>query len=78
MSHRFTGRHVVALIHTILTPSKQILPLAPKYYIFFAEAINTICKFYGITRPSIEFTIYRSEHSDNYTKEAVKRIQDSL
>jgi hypothetical protein len=63
---------------TFLTPSKQILPLAPKYCIFFAEAMHIICKFYGITRPSIEFTIYWSEHSDNYTKGAVKRIQDSL
>ena len=78
MSHRCTDRHGVALIHTILTPSKQILPLAPKYCIFFAEAIHIICKFYGITRPSIEFTIYWSEHSDNYIKGAVKRIQDSL
>jgi hypothetical protein len=70
---QFSGRHVDPLGHIILIPSQPVFVLSPLCCVISGEAINTNCIVFGLTRPGLEPTIYRTrcEIANHYTTEAV-------
>jgi hypothetical protein len=66
-------RHVALLGHIILIPSQPVFALSPQCCVLGGEATNTNLIFFGLTRPGLERTIYRTrgEHANNYTTDMV-------
>jgi hypothetical protein len=46
--------------HIILIPSQPVFALSPKWCVLSGETTNTNCIVFGLTRPGLEPTIYRT------------------
>ena len=66
-------RHVAPLGHIILIPSQPVFALTPYCYVLSGEATHTNFIVFGLTRPRLETTTYRTrdEHANHYTTDAV-------
>ena len=66
-------RHVDPLGHIILIPSQPVFALFPYCCVLSGEATNTNFIVFGLTRPGLEPTIYRTrgEHDNYYATDAV-------
>ena len=73
LKQQSTGRHVAPHGHIILIPSQAGFALTPYWCVPSGEATNTNFKVFGLTRPGLEPTIYRTrgEHANHYTTDAV-------
>jgi hypothetical protein len=67
------GRHVAPPGHIILIPNKSVFAVTPWYCKSSGEAANTNFIVFGLIRPGIEPTIYRTqgEHANHRTTDAV-------
>ena len=67
-------RHVAPLWHIILIPSQPVFVLSPQCCVLCEEATNTNFIIFGLTRPVLEPTIYRTrgEHANYYATDAVE------
>ena len=68
LKQQFAGRHIAPLGHIILIPSQPVC-----YCVLSGEATNTNFKVFGLTRPGLEPTIYRTrgEHANHYATDVV-------
>ena len=66
-------RDVTSLGHIILIPSQPVFALSPKCCMLSGEATNTNFIIFGLARPGLETTIYRTqgEHDNHYATDAV-------
>jgi len=73
LKQQSADRHVAILGHIILIPSQPVFALSPKCCVLSGEATNTNFIVFGLTRPGLERTIYRTrgEHANNYTTDKV-------
>ena len=57
----------------ILIPSHPVFALTPLCCVLSGEATNNNLKVFGLTRPGLKPTIYRTrgEHANHYTTDAV-------
>ena len=57
----------------ILILSQPVFALSPECCVLSGEATNTNFKVFGLTRPGLESTIYRTrgEHANHYATDAV-------
>ena len=69
-------RHVAPIGHNILIPSQPVFALFPYCCVLSGEATNTNFIVFGLTRPELEPTIFRTrnEHANHYTTDAVQII----
>ena len=67
------GKHVAPLWHIILIPSQPVFALSPWCCVLGGEATNIIFVVFGLTRPGLEPTIYRTrgEHVNHYATDVV-------
>ena len=74
LKQQSAGRHVAPLAHIILIPSQPVFALSPKCCVLSGEATNTNFIVYGLIRPGLEPTIYRTrgEHANHYATDVVK------
>ena len=72
------ARHVAPLGHITLIPSQPVFALSPYCCVFSGEATNTNCIVFGLTRPELEPTIYRTrdEHANHNTTDTVTTVDD--
>ena len=80
LKQQSADRHVAPLGHVILIPSDQSL-----FFLFNAACLPekqqiSICIVFGMTRPGLEPTIYRTrgEHSNHYATDAVRIIRSCM
>jgi hypothetical protein len=73
LKQQSAGRHVAPLRHIILILSQPVFALSPECCVLSGEATNTNFKVFGLTRPGLESTIYRTrgEHANHYATDAV-------
>ena len=64
---------IAPLGHIILIPSQPVFALSPWRCVLSGESTNTNFNVFGLTRPRIEPTIYRTqrEHAYHYATDAV-------
>ena len=69
------GRHVAPLGHIILIPSQPVFSLTPCNSVISREATNSNYIVYGLIRPRLEPTIYRTrgEHAYHYITDVVTK-----
>ena len=74
LKQQSAGRNVAPLAHIILIPSQPVFALSPKCCVLSGEATNTNCIGFGLIRPGLEPTIYRTrgEHVNHYATDVVK------
>jgi len=62
--------------HIILIPSQPLFALCSYCCVLRGEAIHTNFIVFGLTRPGLETTIYRTrgEHANHYVTDAVSCI----
>ena len=72
LKQQFAGRHVTPLGHIIL--SQLVFAPSVQCCVLNGEAANDNFIIFGLTRPGLEPTIYRtrSEHDNHYTTAAVR------
>jgi len=73
LKQQSADRHVVPLRHIILISSQPIFALTPKCSVLSGEATNTNFIVFGLTRPELKPTIYRTwdKHTNHYTTDVV-------
>ena len=73
LKQQSAGRHVAPLGHIILIPSQPVFALSPYCCVLSGEATNTNFIIFGLTRPGLEPTIYRTrgEHANHYATDTV-------
>ena len=79
LKQQSANRHVSPLGHIILIPSQPVFALSTKCGVLSEEATKTNFIVFGLTRPALEPTIYRTrgEHTNHYaTDEVGQRIKD--
>ena len=69
-------RHVASLWHIILNPSQPVFALAPKCCVLSGKATNTNFVVFGVNRPGLEPTIYRTlgQHANHYATDVVNYL----
>jgi hypothetical protein len=69
LKQQSSGRHVAPLGHIILIPSQPVCVLS-------GEATHTNFIVFGLTRPGLEPTTYRTrgEHSNHYVIDAMCKV----
>ena len=60
LQQQSAGRHVAPFAHIILIPSQPVFALSPNCCVLRGEATNTNFIVFGLTRPGLEPTIYRT------------------
>jgi hypothetical protein len=78
LKQQSADRNVAQLRHIILIPSQPVFAFSPSCCVLSGEAININFKTFGLTRPGLEPTIYRTgdEHAKHYTTDAVNTGKD--
>ena len=75
LKQQSVGRHVAPLGHIILIPSQPVFALSSYCCGLSDEATNTNVIVFGLTKPGLKQTIYRTrgEHGNHYATDAVKK-----
>ena len=78
LKQQSAGRHVAPVGHIILIPSQPVFALSPWCCMLSGKATNFNFIVFGLTRPGIEPTIYRTrgEHANHYATDAVTQNED--
>ena len=73
LKQQSAGRHGAPLGHIILIPNQAVFALSPYCCVVSGEATNTNFIVFGLTRPGLEPTIYRTggEHANPNATDAV-------
>jgi len=72
LKQQSVGRHVPALLHIILIPSKPVFALLMLHASI--EAANDNFIVFGLTQPGLKTMIYQTgvKHANHYTADTVK------
>jgi hypothetical protein len=78
--NKSTERHVSHIGHIFRIPSQPVFDLIPKQYVIIEETTKTNVIVYGLTRPGVQSTIYRThcKHANHYTTDAAVIITKYL